>query len=326
MRNPFFDVLKFIAILLVVYGHVSGAFSCDWGAPYVGNFIVGMNMPIFFVISGYFSARTIEAGDWVKLGRHIWGYFWPVAVVSFIFAVLAVTFHLPGGEKGLIGYAGRNFLFMPWFLWCLAACFVLTFLCYRPKRMISRWIAFGVLMVLLPFVTRVWHANEIRAMLPHFLLGAFVLHRLELWKKHWIGAFCLLAYFVGVFVQGTIDTNGLSFYNMETTWTAFFSEGTSFPLYVARVVNGFVGSIGVMWLVQLLCDRVKRVVALAVFGTTTLWVYILHRWMLSRIVEFGWFNGTLACALAWSALLFLLCHLAGCAVTKCIRRFVHRLD
>ena len=135
-RVPFWDVLKFFAILLVVYGHVSGAFGCKVLEPYISNFRVGMNMPLFFIISGYFAAKTIERGDWRKLGRHLVGYFWPLAAVSVVFAALSVLFHVEGRGCGFIGYTGRRFLFAGWFLWCLAICFVITFLC---RRVASGW-------------------------------------------------------------------------------------------------------------------------------------------------------------------------------------------
>ena len=70
MRNSFFDVLKFLAIMLVVYGHVAGAFGCHFGQPWLDNFIVGMNMSLFFVVSGYFAAK----GTWI-LRRWMWGVF-----------------------------------------------------------------------------------------------------------------------------------------------------------------------------------------------------------------------------------------------------------
>ena len=138
MRNPYFDVLKFFAILLVVYGHVAGAFGSAFGRPWLENFIVGMNMPLFFIISGYFAAKTIEERDWRKLGKHIVSYAWPTAIVSIVFAVLAVSFRIAGSEVGLIGYAGRRFLFAPWFLWCLAICYIATFLCWFPKSIVFR--------------------------------------------------------------------------------------------------------------------------------------------------------------------------------------------
>ena len=91
-RNPYFDVVKAIAMLLVVMGYSRWAYGCQVGNPTIDNFIVGMNMPLFFMISGYFSANIVKEGDWSKLGQHLVGYFWPLAVVSCFFSVLSIFF------------------------------------------------------------------------------------------------------------------------------------------------------------------------------------------------------------------------------------------
>lgn len=316
VRNSFFDVLKFFAMVLVVYGHVTGAFKCEWGRPFVGNFIIGMNMPLFFIISGYFSERTIEHGDWRKLGRHIFGYFWPMALVSIVFAVFAVAFHIPGCENGLVGYAGRRFLFSPWFLWCLSYCYIAVFICCRPKLRILRWGALFLLIISLPCLHGVWHVNNVRAMLPYFIFGVFVLSRWELWKNKWIGGPCLIVYLAVVLLQGDIGTNGLSFYGVKTTWAAFFSDSSAFPFYLARLANGILGSIGIMWAVQLLCDNCKVTIRLAPLGMTTLWVYILHQWLLDRVVSFGWYDSSIMSAFVWMALLFGFSHICGLGVRR----------
>lgn len=308
MRNPFFDILKFFAIMLVVYGHVSGAFGCKLGCPWLGNFIVGMNMPLFFIISGYFAAKTIEGSDWVKLGKHLLGYFWPTAVVSCGFAVLAVLFHVSGSEKGLIGYAGRWFLFSPWFLWCLAICFLLTFLCMRLKHPVLRGGAFLLLTIALPCLKGVWYMGNVRAMLPHFLFGVFVLRKWECWKWWYIGLPCLLVYLLGVVFQGDIHGNGLSFYGQDTTWFAFMKDPVSVIQYGMRITNGIIGGVGIMWILQFVMDRFDTIKRLAPFGTTTLGVYILHQWILARIAAAKCYSGSVVVVLFWSGIIFLFCH------------------
>lgn len=317
-RDPFFDVLKFFAMFLVVFGHVYWAFGCKTWMPYFENFRCGMNMPLFFMIAGYFAARTIENGDWRKLGRHIYGYFWPVAVVSVIFAALAVALHIPGSEKGFIGYAGRRFLFSPWFLWCLSYCFVLTFLCYKPKVSVLRGGAFLSLIIALPFLTKGWYMDSTRAMLPSFVFGAFVLRRWELWKDWKIGVGCLSVYALGVMFQGDITQNGLSFYVMPTTWVAVISDWKAMPLYLARILNGILGSVGVMWLLYVLCGKFKVVTRFAFLGMTTLWVYILHQWLLDRVVGCGWDSVSIWCTLTWALLLFGFSHVCGTIVKRLI--------
>lgn len=282
-RVPFWDVLKFFAILLVVYGHVSGAFGCKVLEPWASNFRIGMNMPLFFIISGYFAAKTIEKGDWRKLGRHLVGYFWPLATVSVVFAILSVVFNIEGSECGLVGYAGRRFLFAGWFLWCLAFCFAITFLC---RRVASGWkfylalcLVYGILLVDIS----VWHIGNTRAMLPFFVAGAALSGKKGIWEDWRVGAPCLLAYMAAVFLQGDIWKNGLGFYNSSISWTAVVNDPKAIGFAVARFVNGMIGSIGICWAVQYLLVKCKMLEALASLGTTTLGVYILHQWILARV-------------------------------------------
>ena len=286
-RVPFWDVLKFFAILLVVYGHVRGAFGCKVLEPYISNFRIGMNMPLFFIISGYFAAKTIERGDWRKLGRHLVGYFWPLAAVSVVFAALSVLFHVEGSGCGFIGYAGRRFLFAGWFLWCLAICFAITFLC---RRVASGWkfylalcMAYGILLIDI----HVWNIGSTRAMLPFFVVGAVLSGRKSIWEEWRIGASCLVAYMVVVFLQGDIWKNGLSFYNSPISWMAMVKDPKVIGLAAARFANGIIGSIGICWAVHYLLLKCKALESLASLGTTTLGVYILHQWVLARIPTQG---------------------------------------
>lgn len=315
-RDPYFDVLKFFAMFLVVLGRAYWEMGCKTGMPYFENFRCGMNMPLFFMISGYFAAHTIESGDWRKLCRHLVGYFWPVAVVSIVFAAFAVAFRIPGSEKGFVGYAGRWFLFSPWFLWCLAICFALTFGVCRLNRPFFR-VGIGLIMAIaLPCLEKVWGMHNVRAMLPYFLLGVFVLRRWPLWKDWRIGLACVLIFVMGVCLQGDIRANGLSFYKGVTTWKAFISDGHALPFYVIRLVNGMVGSLGMMWLLGLLMERFSALTKLAAFGTTTLGIYILHQWFLARIVDSGWMGSSIYQVVFCTLILFFVCHLVILAIRK----------
>lgn len=302
-RDPFWDVLKFFAMLLVVFGHVNVEFPCGILEPYLDNFRVGMNMPLFFIISGYFAAKTIEKGDWRKLGRHLVGYFWPLAAVSVVFAALSVLFHVEGSGCGFIGYTGRRFLFAGWFLWCLAICFVITFLC---RRVASGWkfylalcIVYGILLVDI----HVWHIGTTRAMLPFFVVGVALSGWKSIWTDWRIGAACLLAYMVFVFLQGDIQKNGLSFYANSISWMTIEKDPKVIGFAAARFVNGIIGSIGICWAVHYLLSKCKALEVLAPLGTTTLGVYILHQWVLARIPTRGYWTVLI------TAMLFVLCHL-----------------
>lgn len=306
-RDPYFDVLKFLAMFLVVLGHTYWAMDCKTGMPYFENFRCGMNMPLFFMISGYFSARMIVVGDWKTLGRHLVGYFWPMVVFSCIFSVLTVTLSLPGSEKGLIGYAGRRVLFATWFLWCLAICLVATFICQRPGRAWQRALTWSGMICAIFLLARIFGLHNVRAMLPHYLFGVFVLRRWELWKHFRIGLPCLIIFTLLVFIQGDILSNGLSFYKNDVSFASVLENFKSLVFYILRIVNGLIGSLGVMWLLYVVMGRVKYFDTLAPLGTTTLGVYILHQWLLAQI-SLTWGDG-FAGALLLAILLFASCHL-----------------
>ena len=54
MRLVYLDIIKIFAILMVVWGHIQGLFISDGGFVVARNFIEGVNIPLFFVINGYF--------------------------------------------------------------------------------------------------------------------------------------------------------------------------------------------------------------------------------------------------------------------------------
>lgn len=130
-RNPLWDLVKFAAILIVVFWHVQKAAEMTAGQPVVTNLIVNMNMPLFFLVSGYFSYGLVASGDWKKFGWRVLGYFWPLMVTAIIFNFCEMAF-------GMAGYKGpypvevlKGILFGGWYLYVLAMCVILVFVCFR---------------------------------------------------------------------------------------------------------------------------------------------------------------------------------------------------
>ena len=73
-RDPYFDNLKFILILLVVLGHFTTLNLNNLHLASISNIIYSFHMPIFIFISGYFSKhidrqRKIEIDQlWSRIG------------------------------------------------------------------------------------------------------------------------------------------------------------------------------------------------------------------------------------------------------------------
>jgi len=133
-RDPFFDLLKFVAMFMVVYWHVMSyrpGFDLATMPSRAANFIISMNMPLFFMISGYFSRRLHESGDWKKLGHRLVTYFWPLATVSFIVLCLETIVWQEHTFSQIPLLTLKAFLFHGWFFYALAICEVGTFCAYR---------------------------------------------------------------------------------------------------------------------------------------------------------------------------------------------------
>ena len=61
---PGLDVLKIVAITLIVFHHYQQVFECDLGALafYGGEFYFGRLVELFFMVSGFLTLHTHEFG------------------------------------------------------------------------------------------------------------------------------------------------------------------------------------------------------------------------------------------------------------------------
>ena len=121
-RDPLFDMAKFVAMFMVVYWHVMSyrpGFDLAEMPSHAANFIIAVNMPLFFLVSGYFSRRLHDSGNWRRLLGRLVTYFWPLAVFSILGAVIdAIIFHkCTIMQTPLV--AIKKFLFTGWFFLCI---------------------------------------------------------------------------------------------------------------------------------------------------------------------------------------------------------------
>lgn len=66
-RNPGFDVVKLIAIFLVLWGHcVQSMLSSDPYKDMVYIYIYSFHMPLFMILSGYFSFNSLNSKIMLK--------------------------------------------------------------------------------------------------------------------------------------------------------------------------------------------------------------------------------------------------------------------
>jgi fucose 4-O-acetylase-like acetyltransferase len=106
-RNHFVDIMRGIAMLLVVLGHTMT--GCTTGAEnsFLFNIVWSLQMPLFILISGYVTkySRGIEngVGLWNFIKRRTVAYLFPWAVWSFL-------------VRGIL-FGQSDFLNIKWLLW-----------------------------------------------------------------------------------------------------------------------------------------------------------------------------------------------------------------
>lgn len=87
-RNQFVDIMRGIAMLLVVLGHTMTGCSVDSQKSFLFNIIWSLQMPLFILISGYVTkySRPISDGNglWKYVKRRTVAYMLPWAVWSFL--------------------------------------------------------------------------------------------------------------------------------------------------------------------------------------------------------------------------------------------------
>lgn len=87
LRDPLFDLVKAVAMFMVVLSHtISYRIGFDFSSmpSRILDFIMVVNMPLFFMISGFFSRRLHAEGDWGKLANRAISYVWPLAFFAMV--------------------------------------------------------------------------------------------------------------------------------------------------------------------------------------------------------------------------------------------------
>lgn len=287
IRDPLFDVSKFIAMFMVVLWHL-----LDWTSDvrseihYLVNFIIAVNMPLFFCISGYFARGVIERMDSDKLMRRLILLMWPVLVFGCIEAVFEFCEQkIVFGEIPIT--ALKRILFTAWFFYALAWCDIIVFFAYKMVR--SKWAFFAsyLFVLILPTAPVVWNKSPVSNMLPFYLFGLCFLERIIKHAKfNYIGSFCICIYLLCVFCGGNFWQNGIAFYTNYVDPYHFVLENVVSLFF--RMVLGISGVIGVLWLLKSLICILPQMAFLAPLGRVTLGMYFVSGMIIQHVLwNFG---------------------------------------
>lgn len=130
-RSVSFDVLKGIAVLLVILGHVFR--TSLRGAPSViEDVIYSIHMPLFVLVTGYFATRPIH---WTIKGVFS---FWRTKVLRLLLPLLFIAEIAQIADEGAISLPLRSMVGGYWFTYALFMIFVVFFLVQGLSHLIVR--------------------------------------------------------------------------------------------------------------------------------------------------------------------------------------------
>jgi fucose 4-O-acetylase-like acetyltransferase len=115
-RILYWDVIKFFAIFLVVYGHVIQYLNPPerslWNS-FIGENIVSFHMPLFMIVSGYFARSLFKKDIKETVKNKFVQLVIPSVTTYFITGVILIFLrHTPVAEglKSLLGYCVLSLL------------------------------------------------------------------------------------------------------------------------------------------------------------------------------------------------------------------------
>jgi fucose 4-O-acetylase-like acetyltransferase len=313
-RDPYFDNAKFMAIVLVVAGHSIVGLRNVHLAHALYLFVYTFHMPVFIVITGYFSRNfTFGGGKARKLLTNL-------GVPYIVFETAYSTYHWAVGksafEISLLDPYYLTWFLMALFLWRLST----------PVWQQIRWpLAVAVAISLLAGTTKlptVLEMYRVFGLVPFYVLGLTLKpHHFELLKRpqaRILGSLTLVAAFA--FTLFFADRH------MTTEWV-YWRSGNA-HMHVSNLV-GSVMRLGLLIEATVLVAAFLALVPahrtwFTGLGGATLYAYLLHGFFTKLMEYMHWYDpaflhtiaGVLTTAAAGGVLATLLC-------TPPVRKLMH---
>lgn len=268
-RSTYFDIVKAVAIWLVVLGHCIQSFYYNYQEISMELAIYMFHMPLFMFISGYFFYPSVQK---TSLCKYCFRKFQRLYIPSLFWGLMNVL--IIGGGKLLRGkpidysylidlcFTGAWYLTVLFLIILIGA--VIEHTPYRRKTII--WIAIYVVIYFLP---NWWMIKELKFLIPFFVVAILSRQYNIEFKSHLTALFGIIAFMLCLVIYDW----GYSMYAMKDNVWEFDYHLKA----VVRFVGGLSGIIVVIYLCHYL--QLNNVVqtALCVIGMTTLPIYVLHQ-------------------------------------------------
>ncbi len=315
-RQAAFDIVKMFMMLWVVWGHLEAYGIVEKTRTIcMDNIKIGVNMPVFFVMSGFFAASAFNKTDWGKILSRAMLYIWPhitIPLLSVLVLMLVCGFDLMSSLRNVHFY---------WFLRTLAMIYVLcAVICRISRRDCVRWALFAsayVAMLFWPQSLRFWWCAQVIHMYPYFVFGLMVLSKCRLYERPICSIICGAVFLCVAFLCGDFAKEGMNFWLASPYWESVLFDLHWFVTFFARTMVGICGSIFVLFTADVLVRTLPWMRLLAPLGLTSLGIYVLHEYPLILVHKYVSFTPAPAwsrwiVALGW----FLFCHVVVLLINR----------
>ncbi|WP_172370830.1 acyltransferase family protein [Sporosarcina jiandibaonis] len=269
-RNPYFDNAKLVLIFLVVFGHMIQPFIEESsGINTLYMWIYTFHMPAFIFLAGFYAKGSWNMAYIINLAKKL-------LVPYLIFQLLYTIFYYYIGKNGW--QAG---VFYPqWSLWFLCSLFSWHILLSIFKKIpawfsVSLAVLIGLLVGYFGEIGHTFSLSRTFVFFPFFLLGYWVTEGHVMWLKRKsvkIASLIVLAV-VGVAIYFAPDFN--------SGWLLASKpyNDLGLPAFggIARLLVYFTSAIMAMSILAWIPQGNSR---LTHFGTRTLYVYLLHGFLI----------------------------------------------
>lgn len=271
-RNAYYDIVKGIAIYLVVLCHVMQTLVADFETNKIVLAIYAFHMPLFMMVSGKFFLPSIarcSMQEAIKkkiirlyLPSVVWG-----AISVLLVASTKILRHMP-----LDFYYFISLLFTG--MWFLTVLFLLSIagIIIEKRFVHHRYLAWGILFVALNMLPDCWMRKELIYLLPYFVISIALCHYKWEHIPVWTGITALVVFSLIV----PKFEFGHTMYHMTDQFLAL--EYHSVALF--RFCAGISGSIMILFLCQYIIKAKSIQTSIAQLGTVTLPIYVLHKKLL----------------------------------------------
>ena len=181
-RSLYIDIVKGIAIILVVFGHGIEYYSDEYLAgnlfysDKLHNIIYAFHMPLFMLVSGYLFYGSVVRYSWrYNLKTRFSKLLLPVVLWNTLYLAILNTVNLLNGKPVPWGEELLSYTSALWFLWAIFWCSLIVLFvvrCFHDNIMV--YVVLWPLMLLLPGL---YGINLYVYMYPYFIVG-------YLWNKY----------------------------------------------------------------------------------------------------------------------------------------------